>query len=179
MSRVGNRLIKIANGVELEINKNVLTVKGPKGTLTKEFSSKIEIKIEEGILRTIRKNEVKQTIMLHGTTNSLINSMIIGVTEGFKKELEIIGVGYNVILKGNTLVFSLGLSHKIELEIPAEIQVEIKKPTEIMIIGIDKQFVGQFAAKIKSFRKPEPYGGKGIRYKGETIIRKAGKAASK
>ena len=179
MSRVGKRILKIPEQVNVTLNQNVLTVKGPKGELNRSFSSLIEIKIEENTIKTIRKNEQKQTIMLHGTTNSLINSMLIGVTEGFKKELEIKGVGYNVILKDSTLTFSLGLSHKVILEVPTELKVEAPKPTELIISGIDKQFVGQFAAKIKAFKKPEPYGGKGIKYKDEVIIRKAGKAASK
>ncbi len=117
--------------------------------------------------------------MLHGTTNSLIQGMVEGVKDGFKKELEINGVGYNVVLQGTKLVFSLGLSHKVELEVPSSLKAEVPKPTELIISGINKQEVGQFAAKIKSFRKPEPYGGKGIKYKNEVIIRKAGKAASK
>ncbi len=177
MSRVGRRIITLPEGVTITINKSVVTVKGPKGELTKEFSNLITIKENGNEVSTERSNENRQTRMLHGTTNSLIQGMVTGVKEGFEKELEIIGVGYNVKLQGNILVFSLGLSHKIELEIPSHLKAEVEKPTMLKISGVDKQQVGEFAAKIKSYRKPEPYGGKGIRYKGEHIIRKAGKAA--
>jgi len=177
MSRVGKRLITIPEGVEVTINGNVVVVKGPKGELTKEFSPLITISQADGQVSTTRSNDLKQTRMLHGTTNSLISGMVIGVTEGFEKSLEIKGVGYNVKQQGNKLVFSLGLSHKVEVEVPAHLTAEAVSATELKISGIDKQQVGEFAAKIKAYRKPEPYGGKGIRYKGEHIRRKAGKAA--
>ncbi len=177
MSRVGNRLISLAEGVTLSQDGNVVTIKGPKGELTKEFSPLITVSVEGAEVKTTRANEDRQTKMLHGTTNSLIQGMVEGVTKGFEKTLEIIGVGYNVKQQGNGLQFSLGLSHKVDLEVPAHLNAEVVSPTELKITGIDKQQVGEFAAKIKAFRKPEPYGGKGIRYKGEYIIRKAGKAA--
>ncbi len=179
MSRVGKRELQIPSGIEVVIEGNVVTVKGPLGELKKTFSNLITIKNEDGVIKVTRDNDNRQTKMLHGTTNSLINGMIEGVEKGFKKELEINGVGYNVKLQGNILVFSLGLSHKIELEVPSEFKVEVPKPTQLIIKGIDKQKVGQFASKIKSFRKPEPYGGKGIKYTDEVIRRKAGKSASK
>ncbi len=177
MSRVGKRIITLAEGVTVSVDGTQVTVKGPKGELVKEFSPLISVSVEGLEVKTERANEERQTKMLHGTTNSLIQGMVTGVTEGFVKELEIIGVGYNVVMKGAALQFSLGLSHKIDLEVPAHLKAEVVSPTELKISGIDKQQVGEFAAKIKAYRKPEPYGGKGIRYKGEYIIRKAGKAA--
>ncbi len=177
MSRVGKRIITLAEGVTVNVNGTQVTVKGPKGELVKEFSPLITVNVNGAEVTTERANEERQTKMLHGTTNSLIQGMVTGVTEGFEKSLEIIGVGYNVVAKGTALQFSLGLSHKVDLEVPAHLKAEVVSPTELKISGIDKQQVGEFAAKIKAFRKPEPYGGKGIRYKGEYIIRKAGKAA--
>lgn len=177
MSRVGKRIITLPEGVTITNNNNVVTVKGPKGELVKEFSNLIEIKINGNEITTERSNENRQTKMIHGTTNSLIQGMVTGVKDGFVKELEIIGVGYNVKLQGNKLIFSLGLSHKIELEVPSHLKAEATSDTALKISGVDKQQVGEFAAKIKTYRKPEPYGGKGIRYKGEHIIRKVGKAA--
>jgi len=177
MSRVGRRVITIPDGVTVNQNGCVVTVKGPKGELVKEFSNLIVVKVNDGKITTERLNENRQTKMIHGTTNSLIQGMVTGVKDGFEKELEIIGVGYNVKLQGTKLIFSLGLSHKIELEIPSHLKVEIPTQTSLKIFGTDKQLVGEYAAKIKAYRKPEPYGGKGIRYKGEHIIRKVGKAA--
>ncbi len=177
MSRVGKRIISLTDAVTVSVDKNKVTVKGPKGELVKEFSPLISVQVNGLEVTTERANNERKTKMLHGTTNSLIQGMVTGVTEGFIKELEIIGVGYNVKQQDNGLQFSLGLSHKVDLEVPAHLSAEVVSPTELKISGIDKQQVGEFAAKIKSFRKPEPYGGKGIRYKGEYIIRKAGKAA--
>ncbi len=179
MSRVGNRIISITDGVKVSVDgNNIVTINGPKGELKKEFSSLIKIKIEGNEIKTERSDENKQTKMLHGTTNSLISNMIVGVTKGFEKVLEIIGIGYNVKLIGqDNLQFSLGLSHKVDMKIPLNLKAEIVSPTELKISGIDNQKVGEFAAKIKALRKPEPYGGKGIRYKGEYIIRKAGKTS--
>ena len=177
MSRVGKRIISLVEGVSLTTNGNVVAVKGPKGELTKEFNKDITVKVEGAEVTTYRANENRQTKMIHGTTNSLIQGMVTGVTEGFVKELEILGVGYNVKMTGKFLEFSLGKSHKDLIEVPEHLQAEVVSPTELKISGIDKQQVGEFAAKIKAFRKPEPYGGKGIRYKGEYIIRKAGKSA--
>ncbi len=177
MSRVGKRIISLSEGVTVNVQGTIVTVKGPKGELTKEFNKLITVKVNGAEVTTERANENRQTKMIHGTTNSLIQGMVTGVTEGFEKTLEIIGVGYNVKMAGNSLEFSLGKSHKDLIEIPSHLSAEVVSPTELKISGIDKQQVGEFAAKIKAFRKPEPYGGKGIRYKGEYIIRKAGKAA--
>lgn len=179
MSRVGKRTIIIPENVNYDNINNKVTIKGPLGTLEKSFSPLINIKKEENKLFLTRKNDDKTTKMLHGTTNSLITQMIDGVTKGFKKDLLIKGVGYNVKLVENVLIFSLGYSHKIELPIPESLKVEVSKPTVLSVSGIDKQIVGEFAAKIKSLKKPEPYGGKGIMYKDEKIIRKAGKSSSK
>lgn len=177
MSRVGNRLIAFAESTQVTVNGNIVTVKGAKGELVKEFGPQIKISVEGNEVKTTRANDARQNKMLHGTINSLIQGMVEGVEKGFERELQIIGVGYNVKPQGNGLQFSLGLSHKVNLEVPAHLKAEIISPTELKISGIDKQQVGEFAAKIKAFRKPEPYGGKGIRYKGEHIIRKAGKAS--
>lgn len=177
MSRVGKRTITIAEGTSVTVNGTIVTVKGTKGELVKEFSKFITVNVKGDKITTERANDIRTIRMLHGTTNSLIQGMVTGVEEGFFKELEIIGVGYNVKLQGATLEFALGLSHKVFLEIPKHLQAEVTSPTSLKISGIDKQQVGEYAAKIKAYRKPEPYGGKGIRYKGEHIIRKAGKTA--
>jgi large subunit ribosomal protein L6 len=177
MSRVGKRTIQLPEGVTATNNNNKIIIKGPKGELTKEFTKDISINIKGNEIFVTRNSNEKKIKMLHGTTNSLIQGMVEGVTKGFEKNLEIIGVGYNVKIEGNKIILSLGLSHKVEVEIPSHLNIESKSQTELKISGIDKQKVGEFAAKIKAYRKPEPYGGKGIRYKGEHIIRKAGKAA--
>ncbi len=177
MSRVGKRIISLTEGTTVNVQGTLVTVKGPKGELTKEFNKLITVNVNGAEVTTERANEERNTKMIHGTTNSLIQGMVTGVAEGFEKTLEIIGVGYNVKMSGNSLEFSLGKSHKDLIEVPEHLKAEVVSPTELKISGIDKQQVGEFAAKIKAFRKPEPYGGKGIRYKGEYIIRKAGKAA--
>ncbi|QEH62313.1 50S ribosomal protein L6 [Spiroplasma chinense] len=179
MSRIGNRILTIPAGVEIKNNSNVVTVKGPKGELTQKFSPLIDIIVEGSELKTTRKNEVKHTKQLHGTTNSLLQGMLTGVSEGFVKELEIVGVGYRAALAGNKINLSLGFSHPVEYIVPQGITVEIPKPTEIKISGIDKQLVGEVAANIRGYRRPEPYKGKGVKYKNEKIIRKEGKAAGK
>ncbi|WP_434324746.1 50S ribosomal protein L6 [Mycoplasma capricolum] len=180
MSRIGNRLLQIPNGVEVKIaENNLVTITGSKGTLSKQFSPLIKIEVEENKLITKRLNEQKHTKQLHGTTNSLLQGMLTGVSEGFKKELQITGVGYKAAVNGSKLNLSLGYSHPVEFEIPDGVVIQAVKPTELAIIGIDKQLVGQVAANIRAYRKPEPYKGKGIKYKNETIIRKEGKAAGK
>ncbi|UKS53891.1 50S ribosomal protein L6 [Mycoplasma feriruminatoris] len=180
MSRIGNRLLQIPNGVEVKIaENNLVTITGSKGTLSKQFSPLIKIEVEENKLITKRLNEQKHTKQLHGTTNSLLQGMLVGVSEGFKKELQITGVGYKAAVNGSKLNLSLGYSHPVEFEIPNGVLIQAVKPTELLITGIDKQLVGQVAANIRAYRKPEPYKGKGIKYKNETIIRKEGKAAGK
>ena len=179
MSRIGNKTITIPAGVEVNVaSSNEVTVKGPKGTLTRQFSPLITIKVEDGSVNCVRANEEKHTKQLHGTTRALINNMIVGVSEGFKKELEIIGIGYKAALQGNTLVLTLGYSHDINFAIEQGITVEVPNPTSIVVSGIDKQRVGEVASLIRGYRKPEPYKGKGIRYKGEFVPHKEGKTAA-
>nr|WP_026389235.1 50S ribosomal protein L6 [[Acholeplasma] multilocale] len=171
MSRIGNRILAIPAGVEITVAAdNTVTVKGPKGTLTKQFAPVITISVADGNVTTTRANEVKHTKQLHGTTNSLLQGMLTGVSEGFKKELSILGVGYKAAVAGNVINLSLGFSHPVEYVIPEGITVETPKPTEVIISGIDKQLVGEVAANIRAYRKPEPYKGKGVRYKDEHII---------
>jgi large subunit ribosomal protein L6 len=179
MSRIGNKTITIPAGCEINVSdSNEVTVKGPKGTLSRQFSPLIGIKIEDGSVNCTRANEDKHTKQLHGTTRALINNMIVGCTDGFKKILEIEGIGYRAAMNGKTLNLNLGYSHEINLDIEDGLTVEVPNPTTIIVSGIDKQRVGEVAAKIRGFRKPEPYKGKGIRYKGEHIIRKEGKTAA-
>ena len=179
MSRIGNRVIKIPTGVTVENNNNIVTVKGPKGELSYEVIKDLRVNIGEGTISVERLKEDKQTRAMHGTTNAIITNMIEGVNSGFSKGLEIIGVGYRFTLKGNTLVVNAGYSHPIELDIPKGLQVEQVSNTEIIVKGISKELVGEFAANVRKVRKPEPYKGKGIRYKGEYVRRKEGKKASK
>lgn len=179
MSRIGNREIKVPSSVTIENNDNMVTVKGPKGELTFNVNKELKLNISEGSVTIERLKEDKQTRSMHGTTNAIITNMIEGVTNGFSKELEIVGVGYRFTLKGNVLVVNAGYSHPVEVKIPSGITVESPSNTEIVVKGISKELVGEFAANIRKIRKPEPYKGKGIRYKGEHIRRKEGKKASK
>ncbi len=179
MSRIGNRVIKVPTSVTVDNNDNVVTVKGPKGELSYEVNNNLKVNVNEGSITVERLNEDKQTKAMHGTTNALITNMIEGVNSGFSKGLEIIGVGYRFTLKGNKLVVNAGYSHPVEVDIPKGIEVEAVSNTEITVKGISKELVGEFAANIRKIRKPEPYKGKGIRYKGEYIRRKEGKKASK
>ena len=180
MSRIGNKTITVPAGVEITIAEgNEVTVKCPKGTLTRKFSPLIEIKNDNGVITCIRANDEKHTKQLHGTTRALLHNMIVGVHEGYVKQLEIEGIGYNAALSGNKLTLRLGYSHNIEYVVEDGVTVEVPKPTQIKVSGIDKQRVGEVAANIRSFRKPEPYKGKGIHYVGEVIRRKEGKTAGK
>ena len=179
MSRIGNRELKVPENVTIEVNDNVVTVKGPKGELTHKFDSFLTIKVEDGSVTIERANDSKKVKEMHGTTNALIKNMIEGVSNGFSKGLEIIGVGYSFNVKGNTLVVKAGYSHPVEVKIPEGLTIESVSNTEIVVKGISKELVGEFAANVRKIRKPEPYKGKGIRYKGEYIRRKEGKKASK
>lgn len=179
MSRVGLRILNIPEGVEVKLHGHKLTVKGGLGELHREFSDRVKIIVEEKTIKVSAVNSERKTKMLHGTTNSLIAGMLEGVTKGFTKHLEIVGVGYNAKTTGQVIELTLGYSHKIKHHIPTGIKIEQPTPTEIILKGIDKQLVGLHASQIKKYRQPEPYGGKGIRYKGEHIRRKAGKAAAK
>ena len=175
MSRIGNKVIVLPAGVELTNNDNVVTVKGHKGELTREFSKDIEIRVEGTEVTLHRPNDSKEMKTIHGTTRALLNNMVIGVSEGFKKELEMRGVGYRAQLQGNKLVLAVGKSHPDEVEAPAGITFELPNPTTIVISGISKEKVGQTAAYVRSLRSPEPYKGKGIRYVGEYVRLKEGK----
>ena len=179
MSRIGNRKLVIPAGVTVTNENNLITVKGPKGELKLVVSEPIVVEIKEDKVYTKRPNDNKATKQLHGTTNSLIKNMIIGVTEGYSKKLEAVGVGYRFQVKGKELIVSAGYSNPVTVEIPEGISLESPSNTELFVKGIDKQKVGQFAAEIREIRKPEPYKGKGIRYTDEHIRRKEGKKASK
>ena len=180
MSRIGNKAIAIPQGVTVTVTEgNNVTVKGPKGELTSQFNNELEISVSATKVLVKRPNDTKLMKTMHGTTRALLHNMVVGVSEGFKKQLEINGVGYRAQLQGNKLIVSAGYSHTVDMEIPADLKVELPKNTVIIISGIDKQKVGQFAAEIREIRKPEPYKGKGIKYSNEVIRRKEGKTAKK
>ena len=180
MSRIGRAPVAIPAGVEINVaDNNVVTVKGPKGTLTQQFNANMTITVEGNVVTVTRPNDLKENRALHGLTRSLLNNMVVGVTEGFKKTLEVNGVGYRVALEGNKLVMNLGYSHQVIMEAPAGITVEVPNPNQIIISGYDKQLVGQFAANVREKRRPEPYKGKGIKYSDEVIRRKVGKTGAK
>jgi len=178
MSRIGNKVIQVPADVTVTVSpENYVVVKGPKGQLEFQFNKNLSIKLEGTEVSVTRPNDEMFTKKIHGTTRALIQNMVTGVKEGFKKQLEIRGVGYRAQLKGNMVSLSMGFSHPVELEIPKGVTVTIPKNTEVIVEGADKQAVGEFAAKIRSVKKPEPYLGKGIRYVGEYVPRKAGKTA--
>lgn len=178
MSRIGNKAIQVPASVTISISpENYVVVKGPKGQLEFQFNERLTIKQDGELLTVERPNDEIFSRKIHGTTRALIANMVTGVTDGFKKQLEIRGVGYRASLAGNKVNLSMGYSHPVELEIPEGVTVNIPKNTDVIIEGIDKQVVGEFAAKIRSVRKPEPYLGKGIRYVDEYVPRKAGKTA--
>ncbi|WP_020535244.1 50S ribosomal protein L6 [Lewinella cohaerens] len=184
MSRIGKAPIDIPQGVTIDVSKsNLVTVKGPKGELTQQIDADLTVGIEDGVLTVSRPTDSKRHRSVHGLYRSLINNMIIGVTEGYTLEMEVIGVGYRAETKGQMLILTVGYSHPIYFMIPDEVAVtaisEKGKPPVVKLESTDKQLVGQIAAKVRAFRKPEPYKGKGIRFKGEEIRRKAGKTASK
>ena len=179
MSRIGNRVITIPTGVTVDVNDNVVTVRGSKGEQTLKLVNGLNVKIEDGSLKVEKTEDKKELEAMYGTTNALIANMIKGVSEGYEKGLEIIGVGYRFQVRGTTLVINAGYSHSVELAIPQGLTVEAVSNNEITIKGISKELVGEFAAKVRKVRKPEPYKGKGIRYKDEFVRRKEGKKASK
>ena len=178
MSRIGNRKLVIPEGVSVENEGNNVTVKGKLGELSLELPSVITMEIDENGITLKRSNEEKFTKALHGTANANLNNMIIGVTNGYKKNLEIIGVGYRFNVQGNKLVINAGYSHPVEMSIPEGLKVELVSNTEISISGISKELVGEYAANVRKVRAPEPYKGKGIRYKDEYVRRKEGKKAA-
>jgi large subunit ribosomal protein L6 len=178
MSRIGNRILTIPSGTTVTINNNLITVKGPKGELSLNIPKGITVKEENNTILVERSSDIKQLKQLHGTINALISNMLEGVNNEFKKDLEIIGVGYRFQQRGNILVINAGFSHSVEMEIPKGIKVDIISNTEISIHGIDKESVGEFAANVRKVKEPEPYKGKGIRYKDEHVRRKEGKKAA-
>ena len=179
MSRIGKRVLTIPENVNVNVDENKITVKGPKGELSLDLIKTIKVNVEGNNLTVEKLKEDKFTNQMHGTTNANINNMIIGVSEGFKKGLEILGVGYRFAVSGNVLTIQAGYSHPVKLDIPNGITVNAISATEIEVSGADKIVVGEFAANIRKVRQPEPYKGKGIRYKGEQVRRKEGKKASK
>lgn len=180
MSRIGRAPITVPAGVEIKLEENnVVTVKGPKGTLNQQFSPSMALSMEDGVLSVTRPNDLKENRELHGLTRTLINNMIVGVTEGYKKELDVNGVGYRVAMEGNKLVMNLGFSHQVIVEAEEGITLEVPNPNKIVVSGCDKQRVGQIAAEIREKRPPEPYKGKGIKYSDEVVRRKAGKTGAK
>ena len=179
MSRIGNKIITLPEGVKLDINGSTVTVSGSKGTLTRTFSNLITINVDGSTVTVTRANDEKHTKQLHGTTRALLNGMVEGVSQGFVKNLEIKGIGYRATLKGSDVVLNVGYSHPVTIKAVEGVKLEVPSATEIVVSGIDKQKVGQMAAVIRSVREPEPYGGKGIMYKGERVRRKIGKKAGK
>lgn len=176
MSRIGLKPISLPSGVEIKIDdNNFVEVKGPKGTLSQQIDKDMEIKIEDGVLSVARPTENKKHKSLHGLSRTLISNMIVGVTEGYTKTLDIVGTGYRAAKQGNKLVLTLGFSHPVEMEDPKGIEVEVPAPNKILVKGIDKQQVGNYASKIRDWRRPEPYKGKGVKYTEEIIRRKVGK----
>lgn len=179
MSRIGNKPITVPEGVEVTLNENVITVKGPKGTLVKELHKNINVALEGNVINVTRPNDEPFNRSLHGLTRTLINNMIVGVKDEFKRELEINGVGYRAQKQGNKLVMNLGYSHPVEMEAPEGITFDVPNQNQIIVRGIDKELVGQTAAVIRTKRPPEVYRGKGIKYAEEVIRRKEGKAGKK
>jgi len=176
MSRIGRLPIPVPSGVDVTIEGRQVTVKGPKGTLSRALHPDMTLSREDGTLVVTRPTEQKTHKQLHGLTRTLVNNMVVGVTDGYRKGLEITGVGYRAALNGKKLQLNLGYSHPIEIDPPAGISFEVENPTHLAVLGIDKELVGQVAARVRATRKPEPYKGKGVRYAGEQVRRKAGKA---
>ncbi len=176
MSRVGNNPIVIPDGVDVTVGDGGVTVTGPKGTLVDRFDKRVVIVVEDGVVRLSRVDDERESRALHGLTRALLKNMVVGVSEGYKKELRTEGVGYRANLQGSRLELQVGYSHPVHIEAPDGISFEVPEPTKIIVSGIDKQQVGQITAEIRRVRPPEPYKGKGIRYVGEYVRRKAGKA---
>ena len=180
MSRIGQAPITIPSGVDVTINGRDITVKGPRGQLSRRLPPDITVRQDDGQLLVTRPDDEREHRALHGLTRSLVNNMVVGVTDGFRKQLEIVGVGYRAEAQGpNAIRLALGFSHPVNVRAPEGIAFEVPVPTQIVVSGIDKEVVGQVAAEIRSLRKPEPYKGKGVRYQGERVLRKAGKAGKK
>ncbi len=176
MSRIGKVPVPVPAGVDVSIDGAVVTVKGPKGTLTHTVPDPIAVEHSEGAIKVTRPNDERTSRALHGLTRTLISNLVTGVTQGYEKKLEIVGTGYRVVAKGKDLEFALGFSHPVVVSAPQGIEFAVESPTKFSVAGIDKQLVGETAANIRKIRKPEPYKGKGVRYAGEQVRRKAGKA---
>ncbi|MGH9133698.1 MAG: 50S ribosomal protein L6 [Ilumatobacteraceae bacterium] len=180
MSRIGKSPINVPTGVDVAVSGRTITVKGPKGTLSRAIPGEIVVRQEDSTLLVERPDDERENRALHGLTRSLVNNMVVGVTDGFRKELEIVGVGYRAEAQGpNGIKLALGFSHAVNVKAPDGIAFEVPTATQIVVTGIDKEIVGQVAANIRGIRKPEPYKGKGVRYAGERVLRKAGKAGKK
>ncbi len=179
MSRIGKMPIPLSNQAKIEINDSTIRVTGPKGTLEQRLTDQVTVSEENGVITVVRRDDSKKAKAQHGLYRMLISNMVDGVTKGFTRKLEIAGVGYRAELKNDLLALTLGYSHMIYFKAPDEIKIEVPDQVTVLVSGIDKALVGQVAAKIRSFRKPEPYRGKGIKYAGEVIRRKEGKAAGK
>jgi large subunit ribosomal protein L6 len=176
MSRIGNSPISLPSGVDVKVGEDVVEVKGPKGSLTQTINPTITVSVDDGVVTVERDNDERENRALHGLTRALLNNMVIGVTDGYSKELTAVGVGYRAALKGRTLELQVGFSHPVVMEAPDGVTFEVPEPTKIIVSGMDKQKVGQVAADVRAVRPPEPYKGKGIRYSDEYVRRKAGKA---
>lgn len=176
MSRIGRKPITVPAGVDVTIDGSAVTVKGPKGTLSGTFNSNMSIELDAGVITVSRPNDEKENRALHGLTRTLISNMVVGVSEGFKKELEIVGVGYRAAMEGKAVVLTIGYSHPVKMDPPEGVTIEVPAPNKIVVSGADKQVVGQFACEIRAVRPPEPYKGKGIKYVDEVVRRKEGKS---
>jgi large subunit ribosomal protein L6 len=180
MSRIGKSPINVPSGVDVTLEGRTITVKGPKGTLSRDLPGAIDVRQDGATLLVERPDDARESRALHGLTRSLVNNMVVGVTDGFRKELEIVGVGYRAESQGpDAIKLSLGFSHPVNVKAPDGITFEVPAATQVVVAGIDKEVVGQVAANIRSIRKPEPYKGKGVRYAGERVLRKAGKTGKK
>lgn len=179
MSRVGKKPVVIPTGVTIDINNHQVTVKGPKGSLSLETNPHLTLKVEGNEFIVTRPDDTIEMKTIHGTTRALVHNMVVGVTEGFKKELEIVGIGYRGAMRGEDLVLNIGYSHEVVITPEKGVKIICSEPTKVAVEGIDRQAVGQTAARIRAVREPEPYQGKGIKYKGEVILRKEGKRAGK
>jgi len=179
VSRIGKLPVEIPANTTINLANNLLIVKGPKGQLSRQLNGKVNVEYKDNQVSVKRNNDSKESLSLHGLTRALVANMVEGVTSGFTKKLQIVGIGYKAEMKGNNLLLTIGYSHPIYVAVPDDIKISTPSPTDIEISGIDKELVGKVAAKIRSFRKPEPYKGKGIKYDNEQVRRKAGKTAGK
>ncbi len=179
MSRIGIKPVNLPAGVEVKVDGNVVAVKGPKGELQQQISERLKVEVKDGVVTVSRSSNIKNDRAQHGLARTLISNMVVGVTEGYEKQLELVGVGYKAEKKGDTLVMNLGFSHPVEMKDPQGISTDVTSATSITVKGIDKALVGNYAANIRAWRKPEPYKGKGVKYVGERIRRKEGKAGVK